>query len=152
LLEDEYFGADSKRVLTRAGWARLVNRYGLVGSEPEEQRYYGINGEPIVTNNGYHAIRNRFDQYGRIVEFTYLDPSGAPVNARRPDETFAFATLKQRYDAYGRLSEQEMFGADGSPLADSNGIHRWVRRFDERGQVLEVLWFGTQNQPIPRDR
>jgi hypothetical protein len=146
VVEDEYFGSDDRRALTSERWARLVNRYGELGGEPAEQRYYGIDDRPTLTLGGYHAVRNKFDQYGRKIEFTYYDQNGAPINARRQGQTFAFATLKQKFDPYGRLSEQQMFGADGSPLADDTGVHRWVRRFDERGQEIERLVYGLQNQ------
>jgi len=143
IVEEEYFGVRGERIGGPEGWARIVKRYGLVGTEAVETAYFGVDNEPFVLAEGYHAVKRKLDQYGRVIEETYFDRDGRAVNT-----SAGFAKLQKRYDVYGRQTEEAIFGPDDSPISDGNGKHKWVKRFDERGRVVEQRWFGVRDEPV----
>jgi YD repeat-containing protein len=143
ILEHAYYGLSGERVRGPDGWARVVHGYDLRGSEPVQTAYFDEADRPAILRRGFHATRQRFDQYGRMIEVTFHGPDMAPIKTIE-----GYARLTIGYDGHGRRTEDAIFGADGQPVASADGLHKSSFRYDERGQRIEARHFGTKDEPI----
>jgi hypothetical protein len=136
IIERSFFGTDGKPCLHTDGNHRWTARFDERGNQIEVN-YFGIDGKPINVKDGHTRITTKFDKRDKVVEtgFWFLDARGAVV-------------LKQRLDANNRVLEQANFTPEGQPFADLlNGYHRWTNRYDDKGNVTELAYFGLDNKP-----
>jgi hypothetical protein len=122
----------------------MVNHYDVKSTTPIELKYFDAADKPATLVDGYHAIRQRLDIFGHVVETSYHNAEGAMVRHR-----YGYARTTQARDLHGRMVEQRFFAEDGSPLMGTAKFHKLSNVFDERGLLMEVRFFGTKGEPVP---
>lgn len=143
ILEHAFFGVHGERVRNPDGWARVVNRYDLRGTEAVETAYFDEADRPATVRRGFHAVRQLLDRYGRVIAVTFHDVRLLPVRTIE-----GYAKLVMAYDSHGRRIADAIFGTDGSPTLNSSGFHKSGFRYDERGQLIEQRYFGRGDEPV----
>jgi hypothetical protein len=123
----------------------MVSRFDLRGSDPVELAFFDVDDRPAVNDSGYHSVKRRLDVFGRVTETTYYGVDGVLKGTNE-----GYAKLVSEYDSYGRLAGQAQFGSDGLPTMIA-GVHRFTRVYDERGNLIEVRYFGRRNERVRFD-
>jgi len=142
-VSDRMFGVDGSPAVTASGVSRIDSLYD---SRNRISRLvnYGPDGQPARNAEQTVAIANRYDDFGRTVERRRVGPDGQPlllglkVYARR-----------SQFDDLGNEVLEETLDVNGRRVADDlgEGYAAVRRRFDARGQLIELRFFGQSDEP-----
>jgi hypothetical protein len=98
---------------------------------------FGGAGQRVVDPRGVARLDFRRDESGRVVETAFW-------KANRRSEL----VLWKREDEQQRLLEEANLTSDGEARTWPAGYHRWVTRYNARGNRLEDAYFGPTGQPV----
>jgi hypothetical protein len=90
--------------------------------QPVRSTCRGPEGEPALSWDNVATTVSRYDQRGLLVETTYLDTAGKPIDSRRGYQRKLYS-----YDARGVDSKARHFKADGSEIQLPRFSVLWVR-------------------------
>lgn len=96
-----------------------------------------ILGNPVLDNWGNCGWVQELDARGNCIKYTIIDTEGKPmrmpVTDRNDDSEVGYIT---EYDRWDNQISQQYFDENLKPDTASNGVHRYVQRFDDRGNVI----------------
>ena len=143
-IQSDYFDTAGKPVNSTDGYFRFVAVYDARG-QLVERRYFDVNGVPAFNLTLLaHWAKRIFDDRGNMLEEAYFDTSDKPVLGSGRIHKFV-----QKFDAANRELEERYFGVEGEPIvADDSGAHVTACKYDEFGQLVEMSWFGTHDEPV----
>lgn len=148
VIQETYFDSYERPVSLAAGHSRLTQAWNKHG-KLIEQRYFNDKLEPVLLKDrGYAALRYRYDDHnGRLTE-AYFDEKGEPVVLEG-----GWARMEYKNDDHRRNIERAYFGKNGERVvgqytSTSSKYHRATRKLDNRGNILELEYFGTDGQPL----
>jgi hypothetical protein len=145
LVEEAWFGPAEEPVLNDEGWARMTNVNDAHG-RPLETAWFGIDGKPVMLKQGYAKRTRRYDDGGQVIEEAYFGTEGEPVISED-----GYARIVKVYDALGHLVEWAHFGTQGEKvIGTKEDYHRAKLVLDERGNRLELAFFGPNDKPMLR--
>lgn len=81
---------------------------------------------------------------GQHTERAYFDAEGNPATLM-PDGRVHRVMLM--YDDSGHVVEEAYFGTGGNPVPGSTGVHKIVRKFNGHGNMTEISFFDTREEP-----
>lgn len=103
--------------------------------------YVDANGViTIATDKGYATVR-RVIENGKTVEEYYFDELGAPIKV-----SGAYGRINL-YDA-GQCTQITYVDADRKPMLNSSGYASIKHLVDEKGRVLQEMYFDTARKPV----
>jgi len=138
----EFRGADGELTANRKGYAIYHQRVDPGGVQVEIGPLMNADGEPTQNFGGIHHAVHKLDEYGNVIERTYLDEDGEPALSIQ-----GFSTVRWTYDAAGNVTSKFWFGTDGLPTLNHKGIHgERNRRGPFRNHLVEN--FGVDGQPL----
>jgi YD repeat-containing protein len=142
--ESKLFAVDEKPVINSStGAASTTYRYNSAGAQIEALAI-GVDGKPTWFKDGYASIRYVRDAAGRVLERSYFDLLGEPVNDRKE----GVHKIKLTYDVRGDWVKREVLDEKGTPtLAKDDNTAIVTRRFDPVGRLIETRYFGILGEP-----
>lgn len=120
----------------------------VFGTEAITECDYDTNGRPVEIRkcnrfgNCISAQKLTYNEYGNVVQVDVVDADGKPVLRQNFPVTLVIS-----YDNHGFISEIENVDGSGYPVLN-NGVYKSSYKYDKNGRVIEVSYFGTDNQPI----
>lgn len=101
------------------------------------ERYYNVKNEPVLVD-GIAGKNYKNDGRGNIIE---LFPIGT-------DQQLATNKLIMRckYDDKDNMTECAFFNAKGNPAINSDEIHKYTQKFNNRNQCVEVSYFNIKGE------
>lgn len=94
----------------------------------------------LATDKGYATIQ-RVVENGQTTEEYYFDESGAPIKV-----SGAYGRINLYED--DRCTQITYVDADGQPMLNSSGYAIVRRVVDDRGRVLQEMYFDTAGEPV----
>lgn len=135
VLEGAFFGSDGKPANSLGGYHRYTWKYDASGNRTEEA-YFDAVGKRMMDSSGVARKTWHFSPQGVLLGET---PWVLDVN----DE---YAWLKDLPSQNGRTVV--LVNADHQPVLHKDGYARIVSRTDNKGRVIEVAYFGRNNEKV----
>jgi YD repeat-containing protein len=142
------FGTDGKPVIGDGGFASVHLSYDDHGNATEVA-LFGPDEKPVLGKLRYAANRRKFDPRGNLIGVEFLGLDGKPILSAEGITRVAYA-----YDTRNREVGRAFFGLDGERvlLADTGqggifGHAGFHKKYDDRGNMIEVAYFGTEGKP-----
>ncbi len=144
LIQSDYLDVAGKPVNSSNGYFRYTASFDARG-HLTERRYFDVNGKPAMNQTLIaHRVTRTTDERGNVLEEAYFDTSDKPVLG-----SGRIHKVVQKFDAANRELEERYFGVEGEPIAaDDSGAHVTTCKYDEFGQLVEMTWFGTHDEPV----
>ncbi len=132
----QFFDKDHKATKGYIGFAQKTYTYDEKGHMLSE-RYHDVKNN-LVLVNGIAGNNYKRDGHGNIIE-------EFPIGI---DQKLARGRLMTRYkyDEKDNLIEFAVFDADGKPATNSNDIHKYTQKFNNRNQCIETCYFNTKGE------
>lgn len=109
----------------------------------EKTLHYATNS-PLFLANGIAARHEWLDGANNVTNQIYFDAEG-----RRTRSSDGYAEARATYDAEGRQLTSAFYGPIGEPVLEiSSGAHVKELIYDERGQITQLILFGTNREPV----
>ena len=173
----EHFGVDGKPCMKNELGAKVVRKYNKLGLITEEASYDTLGNLCIVGWEQCAIKRTKYDSKGREIEYAGFGVNGEPVmmqesqchrttteyssdrNTETTIESFYDTEGKPCISAYGcsklitkvyltkKYIERASFGISGEPFVREDGVYMVRTRYDERNQLAEIAYFGTDSLP-----
>ena len=175
------FNAQDQPCLNLSSGRHLTRKIFDDEGRVKDERYFGIGQEPCENKNGNHGFIYKYDNHGKIGEQIYLGINGKPKeneygcaivrmkydNRGNQTEWACFNAHKQPclnltdgthmtrkiFDQNGRVIELRNYGLQGKPIESMEGIYGGSFKYDERGNMIQVMVLGPDGKPkqIERD-
>ena len=141
-IERTFIGEDGRPVLVPEGYAtqKQVYKNGLLIS----YSFLGLDGEPVLHKDGNAGARYKYDDAGRITEYTWFGLTGEPVRSKG---TGAIG-WRSKYDDAGNEIERWWLGPDGNPCRNADGIAGWKTSFDSQNREIERMFVDADGKPV----
>lgn len=136
--ETRFFDIDGH---ASVGVALVKDKFDTRGNLTETT-YYDSRGKPTQSEDGYHRRRCTVDERGYATECAFYAPDDSPVMNRDGIHRVVMAGLNR----YGISSDETYWGIGGEPVRDKTGVHRRVKSFDSKGDIVESASFGLDEQ------
>ena len=135
----QFFDKDNKPTKGYIGFAQKAYTYDDKGHMLSD-RYYDVKNE-LVLVDGIAGNNYKRDGHGNIIE-------EFPIGT---DQKIAKGKLMVRckYDDKDNLIELAVFDADGKPAINSNDIHKYTQKFNNRNQCIETCYYNTKGELTP---
>jgi YD repeat-containing protein len=144
LIAESLFAADGTPVLGKDGRSMRRVRYDDVGNVVEEA-YFDVTRAPVSPRDAtYASVRHRYHGRQRLVETSFLDPSGAPGTG--PEGA---ATVRYQRDGYGRAIETSYLDRTGAPTLSKDGKMVVRTNYDFAGRIVEERFLDGSAAPRP---
>jgi YD repeat-containing protein len=140
-IEATSFGYRGRMILNSDGYATVRIDYDANGNQAV-LRYFGTDGKPTMHKDGSAIVRLRYDRFGNKVEQSHFGLADEPTLTRNGIHKIEFA-----YKA-GNNIERRYLGLDGKTLIlhrDGGAVMK--ARYDDRGNMVEQTFFGTNGKP-----
>jgi len=98
-----------------------------------ESTYFGMTLQPMLNKWGFHKSREKYDEHGKTIEMALFD---------------TFGNLTEIRDGNDRVLMKASFDNRGQPTFNQNGVHKFTRKYDEHGKVIELAFFPTSVNDI----
>lgn len=135
----QFFDKDNKLTKGYIGFAQKAYTYDDKGHMLSD-RYYDVKND-LVLVDGIAGNNYKRDGHGNIIE-------EFPIGI---DQKIAKGKLMVRckYDEKDNLIELAVFDADGKPAINSNDIHKYTQKFNNRNQCIETCYYNTKGELTP---
>lgn len=132
----QFFDKDNKPTKGYIGFAQKAYTYDDKGHMLSE-RYYDVKND-LVLVDGIAGNNYKRDGHGNIIE-------EFPIGI---DQKMAKGRLMVRYayDDKDNLIEFAVFDAEGKPTTNSNNIHKYTQKFNNRNQCIETCYYNTKGE------
>jgi YD repeat-containing protein len=161
-VQSSTFGAHGEPVLDMELVARRVYQYDARGNQVSVANF-DTAGRPTRNKDGWSRAVSHYDPRDELVQEDYFGPDGQPTlckAGRRRDSdgeydyAGGYARVTFRRDDRGNAIERAVFGTNGTPTFDTEGVAtvQWI--YDERGNKLQSETLDTKGARVPalRDR
>lgn len=102
---------------------------------------YNKDGDQSTALRGYSQMFFKYDDSGKLINIGFADDGGSRVT--NSDKEYE---LRLKYDKQSVFPiEIANYGKDGSLMADSTGIAKTTFKFDDKGRVVEVRHYGSDD-------
>lgn len=142
-VERTSLGLDGAPCISTNGYATVTHVYDAAGREIV-RRYLDENGHPVAMHSGEAECRSEYNGRGQLNRVSYFDVAGRPV------ETFSGQSVVYAYDSRGNEIERTYLKSEGKPFADTNGVARVAKYYDERNLLVRESYFGVNGLPVAR--
>ena len=134
-----FFDKNNKPTKGYIGYAKITYTYDDKGNLLSE-RYYDTKND-LVLVNGIAGINYKRDNHGNVIE-------EFPIGL---DQKMAKGRLmvRYKYDDKDNLIEFAVFEAEGNPATNSNDIHKYTQKFNNRNQCIEICYYNTKGELTP---
>lgn len=140
--ERSFFDTQNELCLNNEGYAKLIKKYDDRGNQIELM-YYDIANKPTVIKKGYAGKKYKYDDRGNIIEALSLGTDGNLA----PNKL----AVRYKYDKFDNEVEFAVFDKNNNPAMNSLGYFKYVKKYNERNQEVEVCYFGKDNKAILLD-
>jgi len=106
-----------------------------------EQKHLGTAGQLQADTAVEHA---EYDRDNRVVRHWYTGLNGNKTN--KPDDRYHEARYK--YDVNGNTTEFTFWSASGEPVMSVSNVHKIVKEYDDRNQMIHWLNLDTHGNAI----
>ncbi len=107
--------------------------------------YFDAEGKPAPGSYGAVRLGLHWDEQRRITGIVFLNENDQPTPPRANGSETSIAF---EYNAAGQIISEAFFAADGKPTVDRFGVARYTYRYDERGQILELMRSDVQGRLV----
>jgi hypothetical protein len=107
--------------------------------------FYGTEGERVANRYGVQRYEYAYIDYDRPSSVTCINYDGGLISGYWP----GYLKITSEYDGMV-WKERALYGPNGEPISDENGIHKKVLTTDEDGKN-EVKYFNAEGDPIAGD-
>jgi YD repeat-containing protein len=125
-------------------YGRLIREYGngfLTREKHMNESYEGSFNAHFL--DSATTIEYRYDQKGNLIEKTFYDEQGLPVN-----NNLGIHKTVLRYNEGGMLTDLAFFNAKSLPVSDEWGIHRYLFERNSAGQKISERTFNNLELPV----
>ncbi|MGN0033989.1 MAG: serine/threonine-protein kinase [Candidatus Limimorpha sp.] len=135
----QFFDKNNKPTKGYIGFAQKAYTYDDKG-HMLSNRYYDVKND-LVLVDGIAGNNYKRDGHGNIIE-------EFPIGT---DKKIAKGKLmvRYKYDDKDNLIEFAVFDADGKPAINSNDIHKYTQKFNNRNQCIETCYYNTKGELTP---
>lgn len=132
----QFFDKDNKPTKGYIGFAQKAFTYDDKGHMLSE-RYYDVKNN-LVLVDGIAGNNYKWDSHGNIIE---IFPIGI-------DQKMAKGRLmiRYKYDDKDNPIEFAVFDAEGKPATDSNNIHKYTQKFNNKNQCIETCYYDVKGE------
>lgn len=132
----EFFDKDNKLTKGYLGYAKKAYTYDDKGHLLSD-RFYDVNNN-LTLVDGIAGNNYKRDRHGNIIE-------EFPIGV---DQKMAKGKLmlQYKYDSRDNMIELAVFDADGKPAINSNNIHKYTQKFNNRNQCVETYYYNTKGE------
>ncbi len=131
-----FFDKNNKPTKGYIGFAQKAYTYDDKGHMLSE-RYYDTKNNLILVD-GIAGNNYKRDGHGNIIEEF---PIGIDQKMAKGKLIFRY-----KYDDKDNLIEFAVFDEDGRPTTDSNDIHKYTQKFNNRNQCIETCYYNTKGE------
>lgn len=111
------------------------------GKETSAAYFYDQDGNQAAFGRGYTQMFFSYDDKGNLIKIGFADENG-----NRVVNTFGEYEIRLTYDKkFGVITEIANYGKDGALKAATNGIAKMTSKLDDKGRVIEVKHFGSDD-------
>ncbi len=135
--ERSFFNIQNKPCLVNGGYAKWIAKYDDRGNKTE-CTYYDVAGKPIITKEGYASEKYKYDERGNVLEKIFTDTNGNNAPGR--------LICRYKYDKFDNETEMTVFDKNNKPDINSNNWHKRTQKYDERNQIIETQYYGTDGK------
>lgn len=139
-----YYDTEGKPCLSRGGCSKWISRR-YPTKKYVEDTYFGIDGNPCSGWGGVHMVRTRFDERDNVVEIAFFDADGLPAIS----EDLGAHKSTITYSDKGHYLGERNYGIDGKPCMCNFGYSYNVYEVNDKGNVLAITFFDTEDNPVP---
>lgn len=113
------------------------------GKETSAAYLYDKDGNQATAGRGYSQMFFTYDDNGNLIKIGFAD-----ANGNRVTNSFGEYEIRLTYDKKtGAIIEVANYGKDGALKAATNGIAKTTSKLDDKGRVIEVRHFGSDDMP-----
>lgn len=142
LTSNSYYNTNKELMCCSEGYA--IEKYI---NDAEGRRtatsYYDQAAAAVCCSGNYHTIRRRISEDGLTFYESYFDINDQPINLSSGLGLFVVTC-----DSSGRLLTEEYYDKNGNPILNAEGIHKRIFRYNAIDQIIDVSFFGVQDEPI----
>ncbi len=136
-----HYDAANRPVAGGPGWHEMRVELDALGREVHRS-YWDSHGKADLSADAtHHAVHQRLDQHGRVVERRYVDRRQRPTAG--PE---GVSVVQFRHDKSGRLVEQIYRGPDGRLMQGDGRFARKTVTHDRLGRTIAESYFGTDGR------
>jgi hypothetical protein len=99
------------------------------------ESYFNKNTKPFINKGGYVKIKFLNDEFGNILEESYIGVDGKLVNVND------YAIKKYKYDHNGNMIEKSYFDSDNTFTSKGRGYAICRRSFNTEGKLTEKRFY-----------
>lgn len=107
------------------------------------ERYFDIGRKPVFLENLGHGVEAEFDARGNRIVQRFIGIDGSPVSLG------PFAIIRISYDSKGNQTSHRFFDINDQPTTVTDGIHGWLKEFDEAGNEVLNARIDLEGKPVP---
>ena len=150
---DEFGNRISEMYYTLDGEPSIRSDYNVAGFRYEfdnngnrtAQICIGVDGNLAYSNAGFVKMIDKHNEYGFVIERSFLDENDAPTIYSKDGETYS--TLKIVENETGLPLELSYYDENNMPMEQADGVFRYVNTFDSIGNHIEQKVFDKDDQP-----
>ena len=120
----------------------LTEIKNLVCESPERD-FEGNSCRLVNDDSGIAQNVSEYDSFGRkIFEKNYDQEKKLALDKYKNEASAVYSYENQS------TSEIRKYGADGKPILDSRGVHKYIYTYNKSKKLTEMQFFGIENQPV----
>lgn len=135
----QFFDKDNKPTKGYIGFAQKAYTYDDNGHILSD-RHYDVNNN-LVLVNGIAGNNYKRDSHGNIIEEFPIGLDQKMAKGR--------LMIRSKYDDKDNPIEFAVFDAEGKPAINSNDIHKYTQKFNNRNQCVETCYYNTKGELTP---
>lgn len=166
-----FYNEEGKLCLSAEGIAIMEYKYDDSGNEISRS-FFDVREKPTKGYVGYAKKTYTYDDHGHLSDYRYYDEHNrlvlvdgiAGYNYKRDDrgnltescpvglnQNLAKGKLIERYkyDDRDNLIEYSVYNQEGKPTVETNNIHKYTQKFNNRNQCIEICYYNTKGELSP---
>lgn len=146
MVKREFFGIDGKHTGGNDGFSYQTLEYDIAGNLVKSSYFDSTGANLQACNYGYCGWTSKFNEQGCETERVYFNQNNQPVNINEGN-----ASYRVEYDERGNATALRYYNSAGNMCfvkEDNVNIAGWIKKYDERGNILSSYYLGTDNKPL----
>lgn len=132
----QFFDKDNKPTKGYIGFAQKAYTYDDKGHMLSD-RFYDVKND-LVLVDGIAGNNYKRDGHGNVIEEFSIGIDQKMAKGR--------LMVRYKYDEKDNLIEFAVFNSDGKPATNSNDIHKYTQKFNNRNQCIETCYYNTKGE------